>query len=159
MKLINNKKGFTLIELLSVIVVLALIMVIAVNGVFPMIDQARTGGFATTANTVVEASKNKMLSDEINGNRYQCYTVENLIDSGFLEKISLPTDAEKTNGYEGIVLFEKVGERYEYTVHLVDYANNYKVVKNVTVDGNVEASDIDETKEVLTSCPADVLAP
>ena len=51
-----NKKGFTLVELLAVIVVLAVIMLLAVNAVVPQMNKARKNAFVTEAERVITAA-------------------------------------------------------------------------------------------------------
>jgi len=51
-----NKKGFTLVELLAVIVVLAVIMLLAVNAVIPQMTKARKNAFVTEAENVINSA-------------------------------------------------------------------------------------------------------
>lgn len=63
-----TKKGFTLVELLAVIVVLAVIMLLAVNAVIPQMNKARKNAFVTEANAFIDAAgtyyQNAMLTGE-----------------------------------------------------------------------------------------------
>ena len=52
----KDLRGFTLIELLAVIVVLAIIMLIAVNAVLPQMEKARRSSFAIEANGAIQAA-------------------------------------------------------------------------------------------------------
>ncbi len=129
MKSLVNKKGFTLIELLAVIVVLAIIMMIATTQVIPLITDSRMGGFASTANTVLSTVETVVLSDEIKGNTSKtCYTVKELIEDDYLDKIT-GADTAKTSGYAGYVVVDKsaasTGGEYVYKLYLADYTNKY----------------------------------
>ena len=53
----EKKNGFTLIELLAVIVILAIIALIATPIVLNLINKARKGAFARSAEGVLKASK------------------------------------------------------------------------------------------------------
>ncbi len=57
MKKILNKKGFTLVELLAVIVILAVIILVAMNAVIPQMEQARRSAFATEIQTFSKAAE------------------------------------------------------------------------------------------------------
>ncbi len=154
MNILKNNKGFTLFELLAVIVILSVVMGIATFVALPLIDSSRESGFAATANFVVEAVRNKSLSDDITGSSKTCYTLKELIEENYVDRISLPKPEGATNnGYEGVVLVDKATN--SYTIHLIDYANDYKIIKDVTENGEVIGDDLvtyrDETP--LTTCP------
>ena len=83
----NNKKGFTLIELLAVIVILAIIALIATPIVLNLINTARKGAFARSAEGVLNASKlyySSNLVEDItpNKNTFTCNNKECLSDDG-----------------------------------------------------------------------------
>ena len=48
----RKKNGFTLVELLAVIVVLAILMLVAVQNIFPMIANARANSFISTVENI-----------------------------------------------------------------------------------------------------------
>ncbi len=154
MNVLKNNKGFTLFELIAVIVVLSIVMSIGVFVALPLIDSSKEGGFAATANSVVEAVRNKALSDGVTSSSKNCYTLGEMIDEGFLDKISLPKPITATdNGYNGVVLIDESTD--SYTIHLIDYANNFRIVKDVTANGQVKGEDITEYHDdaPLTTCP------
>ena len=96
-KIVNKKldrKGFTLIELLAVIAVLALVFSVAMYSVTSIVKAAKTKTYVTTRNEIEKAAGNFSLenSDEIffvpsesNDIEYQCVSVKDLIDYGFLD--------------------------------------------------------------------------
>lgn len=57
MKKTMNKKGFTLVELLAVIVILAVIILVAMNAVIPQMQEARKGSFKTEVETYAKAAE------------------------------------------------------------------------------------------------------
>ena len=90
-----NKKGFTLIELLATIVVLALILGISIYVAMNVINKSKETTYKTTKNEV-ESNTDSYLTEN-NGRlfyivssdnkyEYQCVTVENLMDYGYLDK-------------------------------------------------------------------------
>ena len=61
-KKINSRRGFTLVELLAVIVVLAIVMLIALQAVLPAMDSARRQTFAIEANGAIDAANTYFMS-------------------------------------------------------------------------------------------------
>ena len=57
MKKLMNKKGFTLVELLAVIVILAVIILVAMNAVIPQMENARKSSFETEIQTFAKAAE------------------------------------------------------------------------------------------------------
>ena len=57
MKKLMNKKGFTLVELLAVIVILAVIILVAMNAVIPQMEKARKSSFETEIQTFAKAAE------------------------------------------------------------------------------------------------------
>ena len=126
-----NKKGFTLVELLSVIVILSVIVLIATNAVVPMADSARKQVLAMEANTLVTAAQTLYVQNNASGSA--CYTYDELINSGLIEK-----DDES---YTGSISIEVDGSgNYSYKIWL---SNGQYIVNGVSPDvtsDNVEAS-------------------
>ncbi len=154
MNVLKNNKGFTLFELIAVIVVLGVVMSIAVFVALPLLDSSKEAAFAASANSIVEAVRNKALSDSVTGTSKTCYSLEEMINSGFVDKISLPQPIDATdNGYNGVVLIDKATD--SYTIHLIDYANNFKITKDVTANGQVKGEDLTEyfNETPITTCP------
>ena len=84
-----NKRGFTLIELLAVIVVLAILVLLAMPQVTSMMERARVNSFVTEANQIAKVAQNayndSMFDDDI-GTSTTCYTIDELISKGYLDK-------------------------------------------------------------------------
>ena len=126
-----NKKGFTLVELLSVIVILSVIVLIATNAVVPMADSARKQVLAMEANTLVTAAQTLYVQNNASGSA--CYTYDELINSGLIEK-----DDESYTGSISIVV--DGSGNYSYKIWL---SNGQYIVNGVSPDvtsDNVEAS-------------------
>ena len=120
MKNINNNHGFTLVELLAVIVVLAIVMLVAVQSVLPQMEKARRRTLALDAQTAIEAANtyfmNNSLSDPTKGfptstgeSNGRCVAVKTLIDNAYF--------STKGN-YDGSVLVYKEGNQYLFKVWL-----------------------------------------
>lgn len=126
-----NKKGFTLVELLSVIVILSVIVLIATNAVVPMADSAKKQVLAMEANTLVKAAQTLYVQDGASGSK--CYSYEELINSGLIEK--------DDDAYTGSISIEVDGEgNYSYKIWL---SNGQYIVNGIKPDvssDNVEAS-------------------
>ena len=89
-----NKKGFTLIELLIVIAIIALIISISIYAVLGVVKSAREKTYQITLNNIeskissyVTENNDKLfyVTNENNSYEYQCITVQNLIDYGYLD--------------------------------------------------------------------------
>lgn len=145
-----NKKGFTLVELLAVIVVLAVIMLLAVNAVIPQMNKARKNAFVTEAQSVIDAAstyyQNAMLTGE-NDNITAaggCVSVEDL-KGEYLDK-----DDDNFTGSVNISIDASTNVA-TYTVYLSN--GQYQI-------SGVESSELDEaavenfTAAASTSCSA-----
>lgn len=85
----KNNKGFTLIELLAVIVVLAILILLAMPKVTSMMEKARKNSFAVEANEIVKIAQTAYSDGLLNGDSASgetCFTVDQLITDGFLDK-------------------------------------------------------------------------
>ena len=111
----SKKKGFTLTELLVVIVILAIIGAVASISVIKIIKDAKEKSYRVTINEI-EKNANGYLNENINrlffvpkldqngdvdsDTEYQCITVQNLIDYGYL-KDSITEAKVAENTYVG----------------------------------------------------------
>lgn len=149
------KSGFTLVELLAVIIVLAIIMLIAVNNVMPLMTQAREGAFASTANNILNAAETAVLADEINQKHFDCYSVSYLVSKQYVRKIK----ANATDGFTGHVRVTRTTTggvtTYSYDLHLADNKNKYYLLKTGVVDPII-AGDLVTTSPTgfQATCPS-----
>jgi prepilin-type N-terminal cleavage/methylation domain-containing protein len=145
MRIFRDKKGFTLIELLAVIVVLAAVMLMAVNSVLPLIGEARTGAFASSANQTIDSVSTVILTDELRGNsNVECYSVRYLVEKGFLSKIESANN-DKTTGFDGIVVIDKGTSNsgsYKYSIYMVDYSSGYYYAGSGLAAGVIKGEEV-----------------
>ena len=159
MEIFKNKKGFTLVELLAVIVVLAAVMLMAVNSVLPLIGEARTGAFASSANQAIDSVSTVVLSDELKGNNnIQCYSFKYLIQNAYLTKIEAAT-AERNSGYDGIIVIDKGASpntgAYKYSIYVVDYSSGFYYGGTGLAAGTIDGDDVqtyENTKTFYSTC-------
>ena len=139
----RDVRGFTLVELLAVIVVLAIIMLIAVNAVLPRMNSARKQAFAIEANALMEAAQTYIVNTslasagEINT---RCVTVETLRTEGY---------SELSSSYTGKVeILKGTGSRYYYKVYLQN--GQFMVIGNGSTgtDADSFASEVIAEKHV-----------
>ena len=115
--MINDKHGFTLVELLAVIVVLAIVMLVAVQSVLPQMEKARRQTLALDAQTAIEAANTYFMNLSLStgkgfpsaNNGKNCVDINTLINTGYF---SVKGD------YYGKVVVEKSSNNYLYTVYL-----------------------------------------
>ena len=145
MKKLNlNKKGFTLVELLAVIVVLAVIMLLAVNAVIPQMNKARKNAFVTEANAFIDAAgtyyQNAMLTGESGISAAGgCVDVSKLIGE-YIEKDG--------DDYKGSVKIEidNATNKATYTIWLsnsqyqIDGKKSGELAESVVADYTADAS-------------------
>lgn len=142
------KRGFTLIELLAVIVVLAIVMLIAVQAVLPSLDDARQQAFAIEANGLKQAAQQYYVTESFASGLVikdsHCVTVATLVDKGH-------SDLDKSK-YKGKVVITKTDSGiFLYKVYLM---NDSYMVNGEGVDGN-DNVNINATDHVK---PADASA-
>lgn len=150
-----DKRGFTLVELLAVIVVLAIVMLIAVNAVLPKMEEARRQAFAIEANGFLKAAMQYVVTESltsdlvIDDSESKCVTVEELVDAGH--------SALNKKKYSGKVIITKSGNNFLYTAYL---ANGSYMVQNAGVKDGVNISvnidDVDKkTSAFVGTCTAE----
>ena len=136
-----NKKGFTLVELLSVIVILSVIVLIATNAVVPMADSAKKQVLAMEANSLVKAAQTLFIQE--NSSTSKCYTYEEIINSGLIEK--------NDDAYTGSISIE-VGEdgNYSYRIWL---SNGQYMINGISPD--ITSDDVETSADdASTTCSA-----
>lgn len=128
------KKGFTLIELLAVILILAIISVIAYPKVIDTIGASRLTAYNVSKSNIVDAAKLKYLAD-VNSTSITEYTVQDLIDTGYIKKGTKNplTDEDYDNNTKVLITNNNGVVRYEYVEGktLYDYASTKSEKENV----------------------------
>ena len=133
MNMIKNKHGFTLVELLAVIVVLAIVMLVAVQSVLPQMEKARRQTLALDAQTAIESANtyfmNMSLSQPAKGfpsseSDPRCVSIDDLKSEGYF--------STKGN-YEGSVQVSKNGNNYLFKVWLM---KDQLMIMGAGSDGN-----------------------
>ena len=135
-KKFDAKRGFTLVELLAVIVVLAIVMLIALQAVLPAMDSARRQTFAIEANGAIDAANTYFMSSMWVpdaggvtlpiGDEEVCIGIKKLYDLGYTEL--------NPDHYSGKVVVKKKGNNYLYTVYI--QKDNKMMVNGEGNDGN-----------------------
>ena len=130
----KNNQGFTLIELLAVISVLSLIVTVVIYVSLNVIDNAKENSYQVTINNVIGDVNSYVLENKDNRDwntvsmtdyEYQCVTVQNLIDSGYLGG-----DVLSSNVSEGVNL-----KSSDY-IYLERDRKNYAITKKVLLVGD-----------------------
>jgi len=115
-----NKKGFTLIELLAVIVVLAILMLVAVQNIFPMIANARANSFISTVENIRDSANNKYVSDMLTTitRGQKCYTVAQLVKQSYVS-------VDDNSIFGAVCVKEGESGNSEFQVLIYDKNNGY----------------------------------
>ena len=102
----NNKKGFTLVELLAVIVILGVIASIGIFAINNTIKKSKEKSYQVTIKNVEAQASNYLMENSgklffistDDGKEYQCVTIQDLIDFGYLkDNVTESFIADKTN--------------------------------------------------------------
>ena len=142
---IKNLKGFTLVELLAVIVVLAIVMLIAVNAVLPQMERARRSSFAIEANGAIDAANSYFMNASLTTGATgfptapggtACVTIEELRKGGY---------SDLSSEYEGSV---KVTKHDDSTSNLYFFQVWIKKGESMMVLGKGANSDLSENVAV-----------
>lgn len=160
------KKGFTLIELLAVIAILAVISVIAYPKVIDTIGASRLTAYNVSKSNIVDAAKLKYLAD-VNSTSITEYTVQDLIDTGYIKKGTKNplTDEEYDNNTKVLITNNNGVVRYEYIEGktLYDYVstksekeNVYKVNNEFVYKGKDSLNYVSFNKEIYRLVKVDM---
>ena len=152
------KKGFTLIELLAVIAILAVISVIAYPKVIDAIGASRLTAYNVSKSNIVDAAKLKYLAD-VNSTSITEYTVQDLIDTGYIKKGTKNplTDEEYDNNTKvlitnnnGVVKYEYVEGKtlYDYVSAKSEKDNVYKINNEFIYKGKDSLNYVSFNKDV-----------
>lgn len=152
------KKGFTLIELLAVILILSVISVIAYPKVIDTIGASRLTAYNVSKSNIVDAAKLKYLAD-VNSTSITEYTVQDLIDTGYIKKGTKNplTDEDYDNNTkvlitneEGIIKYEYVEGKtlYDYTSTKSEKENVYKINNEFIYKGKDSLNYVSFNKDI-----------
>ena len=144
----KNLRGFTLVELLAVIVVLAIVMLIAVQAVLPQMERARRQSFAIEANGAIDAAQAYFMSSSLTGGDgfpandgdTECVTIDDLYTGGY---------TELDDDYSGKVVVQKKGNIHIYYVFLEkdDTWMVYGAGTDIKYDGTFNGTTNEEITE------------
>lgn len=144
--IMKEKHGFTLVELLAVIVVLAIIMLIAVQAVLPLLQDARKKAFATEVQAAIEAAQTYYVAKSLSKNA----TVGDGLYVDLQTLIDENMYSTKRTGYSGYVkIYPKSttgSNDYLYQIWMTNgqYAVDGKGVKdeqNQAIDPDVDITE------------------
>lgn len=151
-KVEKNVRGFTLVELLAVIVVLAIVMLLAVQAVFPQMIKARKNAFAIEANAAIDAAQSYYMTASLAKNLSVdkdglCIDIKYLIDQNQFD-----ADRSKYSGWVWIKP-NTGGNGYLYTVTMTNeqYFVSDKGTKQETgktYNINITEEDVAEGKDI-----------
>ena len=118
----KNRKGFTLVELLATIAILAIVVGLVIYVAIGAINEGKKKTYQTTIKNV-ETNASSYLTENAkrlfflslesdSDNEYQCVTVKNLMDTGFLDKKTLESKVsnDKTVNPNDYVYVERNGK-------------------------------------------------
>lgn len=137
MKKTMNKKGFTLVELLAVIVILAVIILVAMNAVIPQMEKNRKSAFVTEAETYINAAKTWYTAESMKGTQKNCVNVTALTNEF----------VEKTGGddYKGNVQisYDATTKKTTYTISISNgkYMISGKTLEELATGGETLVTD------------------
>ena len=160
------KTGFTLIELLAVIAILAVISVIAYPKVIDTIGASRLTAYNVSKSNIVDAAKLKYLAD-VNSTSITEYTVQDLIDTGYIKKGTKNplTDEEYDNNTKvlitnnnGVIKYEYVEGKtlYDYVSTKSEKENVYKVNNEFIYKGKDSLNYVSFNKEIYRLVKVDM---
>ena len=160
------KKGFTLIELLAVILILAVISVIAYPKVIDTIGASRLTAYNVSKSNIVDAAKLKYLAD-VNSTSITEYTVQDLIDTGYIKKGTKNplTDEEYDNNTKvlitnnnGVIKYEYIEGKtlYDYVSTKSEKENVYKVNNEFIYKGKDSLNYVSFNKEIYRLVKVDM---
>lgn len=160
------KKGFTLIELLAVILILAVISVIAYPKVIDTIGASRLTVYNVSKSNIVDAAKLKYLAD-VNSTSITEYTVQDLIDTGYIKKGTKNplTDEEYDNNTKvlitnnnGVIKYEYIEGKtlYDYVSTKSEKENVYKVNNEFIYKGKDSLNYVSFNKEIYRLVKVDM---
>ncbi len=143
---LKNRHGFTLVELLAVIVVLAIIMLIAVQAVLPLLQNARKNAFLVEVNNALDAAQTYYATKAITGETIgsgKCYSLDTLVSAGMY--------TTKKDTYKGWIEITPSSTNKNIYLYKITMTNGqYAVIGKGIKDNNNVAITADEVEETST---------
>ena len=143
----KNNKGFTLVELLAVIVVLSIVLGLTVYIALNAINKAKEKSYQVTINNIEKEAGNYLLENKdrlfyISQNdtdyEYQCITVQNLLDLGYLKNDIVgksKVSSDKVVDSDDYIYVERDKNTIAITKSLYDFDNKYGSICGKAVIG------------------------
>lgn len=156
-KVLKNTKGFTLVELLAVIVVLAVIILIAMPSVMSAMDKARKNSLYTEASEIIKIAQTAYADDMMNATvpantEGYCYSLEYLIDAGYMDK-NLGGTGESATEYGSVLLKVDSDGIATYTVWLTNKIYSISgVVSKSLGNSSPKKYTTADTTEIFNKC-------
>ena len=132
----ENKKGFTLVELLAVIIVLAILVLLAMPRVINMMEKARINSFVVEANEIQKVAQTAYNDGLVNAEAAEvtvCYTVDELIKKGYLDK--------DEGDIRGVVVLDTVSETHDIKIYSLLSKQGY-YIRNLSGTSKMSKDDV-----------------
>ena len=149
-----KKRGFTLVELLAVLVLIAAISLIVFPSIINYVNSSKGDINEVTEKLIIDSAKlyvdnNKTLFPEVL-NTSKCFTLQDLIDSEYLEKTTLNNQASNIDPHTTYIQADYVVDNEigvpKYNLRLL---NKCIVYGDVNLDGTVDSTDFDTLKSYI----------